>query len=79
MKRRRSLSCSPSACTSFFFLNIQGMKQVLAVAQRIGELQRDCGMAQTAEEFVGQLRFGLTEVVYCWARGLVSGCRLLLD
>lgn len=48
----------------------EGIDQVLAVAQRIGELQRDCGIAQTAEEFVGQLKFGLTEVVYCWARGL---------
>lgn len=42
------------------------------MAQRIGELQRDCGIPQTAEEFVGQFKFGLTEVVYCWARGMVS-------
>lgn len=56
----------------FFLFNIQGINQVLAVAQRIGELQRDCGIPQTAEEFVGQFRFGLTEVVYCWARGMVS-------
>lgn len=41
------------------------------MAQRIGELQRDCGIPQTAEEFVGQFKFGLTEVVYCWARGMV--------
>uniref|UniRef100_A0AAZ3PPF9 SKI2 homolog, superkiller viralicidic activity 2-like n=1 Tax=Oncorhynchus tshawytscha TaxID=74940 RepID=A0AAZ3PPF9_ONCTS len=51
----------------------QGIERVLAVAQRIGELQRDCGITQTAEEFVGQFKFGLTEVVYCWARGMVSG------
>uniref|UniRef100_A0A665VK16 SKI2 homolog, superkiller viralicidic activity 2-like n=1 Tax=Echeneis naucrates TaxID=173247 RepID=A0A665VK16_ECHNA len=44
--------------------------RVLSVAQRIGELQRDCGIPQTAEEFVGQFKFGLTEVVYCWARGM---------
>lgn len=50
----------------------QGIERVLSVAQRIGELQRDCGIPQTAEEFVGQLKFGLTEVVYCWARGMVS-------
>uniref|UniRef100_A0A8C8EVE9 SKI2 homolog, superkiller viralicidic activity 2-like n=1 Tax=Oncorhynchus tshawytscha TaxID=74940 RepID=A0A8C8EVE9_ONCTS len=48
----------------------QGIERVLAVAQRIGELQRDCGITQTAEEFVGQFKFGLTEVVYCWARGM---------
>lgn len=48
----------------------ESIKQVLAVAQRIGELQRDCGIGQSVEDFVGQLRFGLTEVVYCWARGM---------
>ncbi|KAF3707271.1 Helicase SKI2W [Channa argus] len=46
------------------------ISRVLSVAQRIGELQRDCGIPQTAEEFVGQFKFGLTEVVYCWARGM---------
>lgn len=44
---------------------------MLSVAKRIGELQRECEIPQTAEEFVGQFKFGLTEVVYCWARGMV--------
>uniref|UniRef100_A0A671QXI1 Helicase SKI2W-like n=1 Tax=Sinocyclocheilus anshuiensis TaxID=1608454 RepID=A0A671QXI1_9TELE len=48
----------------------EGINQVLSVAQRIGELQMDCGIAQTAEDFVAQFKFGLTEVVYCWARGM---------
>uniref|UniRef100_A0A3B4B4K5 Uncharacterized protein n=1 Tax=Periophthalmus magnuspinnatus TaxID=409849 RepID=A0A3B4B4K5_9GOBI len=48
----------------------EGIERVLAVAKRIGELQMDCGIPQTAEEFVGQFKFGLTEVVYCWARGM---------
>ncbi|XP_052441008.1 helicase SKI2W-like isoform X2 [Carassius gibelio] len=48
----------------------EGINQVLSVAQRIGELQRDCGIPQTAEDFVAQFKFGLTEVVYCWARGM---------
>ncbi|XP_061521244.1 helicase SKI2W [Phycodurus eques] len=48
----------------------EGIARVVSVAQRIGELQRDCGLPQTAEEFVGQFKFGLTEVVYCWARGM---------
>jgi len=52
----------------FFF---QGIDRVLSVAKRIGELQRDCEIPQSAEEFVGQFKFGLTEVVYCWARGMV--------
>uniref|UniRef100_A0A8C2DYD2 SKI2 homolog, superkiller viralicidic activity 2-like n=1 Tax=Cyprinus carpio TaxID=7962 RepID=A0A8C2DYD2_CYPCA len=50
----------------------EGINQVLNVAQRIGELQRECGIPQTAEDFVAQFKFGLTEVVYCWARGMVS-------
>uniref|UniRef100_A0A3Q3J8R8 SKI2 homolog, superkiller viralicidic activity 2-like n=1 Tax=Monopterus albus TaxID=43700 RepID=A0A3Q3J8R8_MONAL len=53
-----------------FTQNTQSIDRVLSVAQRIGELQRDCGIPQTAEEFVGQFKFGLTEVVYCWARGM---------
>uniref|UniRef100_A0A1A8F6F3 Superkiller viralicidic activity 2 (S. cerevisiae homolog)-like n=3 Tax=Nothobranchius korthausae TaxID=1143690 RepID=A0A1A8F6F3_9TELE len=48
----------------------EGIDRVLSVAQRIGELQRDCGIPQTAEEFIAQFKFGLTEVVYCWARGM---------
>ncbi|XP_056287810.1 helicase SKI2W [Pseudoliparis swirei] len=47
-----------------------GINRVLSVAKRIGELQRDCEIPQTVEEFVGQFKFGLTEVVYCWARGM---------
>lgn len=48
----------------------ESIDRVLCVAQRIGDLQRDCGIAQTAEDFVAQFKFGLTEVVYCWARGM---------
>uniref|UniRef100_A0A8C7X4H9 SKI2 subunit of superkiller complex n=1 Tax=Oryzias sinensis TaxID=183150 RepID=A0A8C7X4H9_9TELE len=48
----------------------ESIERVLSVARRIGELQRECGIPQTAEEFVGQFKFGLTEVVYCWARGM---------
>ncbi|XP_018610003.1 superkiller complex protein 2 [Scleropages formosus] len=48
----------------------EAIDRVLSVAQRIGELQRDCGLAQSAEDFVAQFKFGLTEVVYCWARGM---------
>lgn len=31
-----------------------------------------CGLNQTVEEYVGELNFGLVEVVYEWARGMVS-------
>lgn len=75
-KKLKSLSCNLHLpiciSTSLGLIFLQGINQVLSVAQRIGELQRDCGIPQTAEEFVGQFKFGLTEVVYCWARGMVS-------
>ncbi|MFT7811344.1 helicase SKI2W [Arapaima gigas] len=48
----------------------EAIDRVLSVAGRIGELQRDCGLAQSAEDYVAQFKFGLTEVVYCWARGM---------
>lgn len=51
---------------------MQGMERVQSVAKRIGEVQVACGLNQTVEEFVGELNFGLVEVVYEWARGMVS-------
>ncbi|XP_019571079.2 superkiller complex protein 2 [Rhinolophus sinicus] len=48
----------------------QGLERVRAVAKRIGEVQEACGLNQTVEEFVGELNFGLVEVVYEWARGM---------
>uniref|UniRef100_A0A2K5QMN5 Superkiller complex protein 2 n=1 Tax=Cebus imitator TaxID=2715852 RepID=A0A2K5QMN5_CEBIM len=48
----------------------QGIERVRAVAKRIGEVQVACGLNQTVEEFVGELNFGLVEVVYEWARGM---------
>ncbi|EPY85403.1 helicase SKI2W [Camelus ferus] len=48
----------------------QGVECVQAVAKRIGEVQVACGLNQTVEEFVGELNFGLVEVVYEWARGM---------
>lgn len=48
----------------------QGVERVQAVAKRIAEVQVACGLNQTVEEFVGELNFGLVEVVYEWARGM---------
>lgn len=48
------------------------MERVRTVAKWIGEVQAACGLNQTVEEFVGELNFGLVEVVYEWARGMVS-------
>ncbi|MBN3308147.1 SKIV2 Helicase, partial [Amia calva] len=48
----------------------EGVQRVLGVAKRIAELQRECGLSESVEDYVGQYKFGLTEVVYCWARGM---------
>lgn len=47
------------------------MERVRAVAERVGRLQQECGLSQGLEEFVDQFGFGLVEVVYEWARGMV--------
>lgn len=47
----------------------KGMEQILAVAERLGRLQEQWGLPQSAEDFVGQLGFGMVEVVYEWACG----------
>lgn len=65
----------PSAGRCLFLIRpscLQGVERVKAVAKRIGEVQVACGLNQTVEEFVGELNFGLVEVVYEWARGMVS-------
>ncbi|XP_041081672.1 helicase SKI2W [Polyodon spathula] len=48
----------------------QGVQRIVSVAERIATLQRDCGMNESVEDFVAQFKFGLLEVVHCWARGL---------
>ncbi|XP_041481057.1 helicase SKI2W-like [Lytechinus variegatus] len=47
-----------------------GVKRIKEEALRIGVLQHSCGVQMPAEDFVEQYRFGLTEVVYQWAKGL---------
>ncbi|XP_071485976.1 superkiller complex protein 2-like [Diadema antillarum] len=48
----------------------EGVKQIQTVAMTIGELQYQCGVKIPAEDFVEQYRFGLTQVVFEWARGM---------
>ncbi len=48
----------------------EGLERVKECAHIIGEAQRECGMKQPVLEYVEQFNFGLTEVVYEWARGM---------
>ncbi|KAM4018920.1 superkiller complex protein 2 [Anomaloglossus baeobatrachus] len=47
-----------------------GVKKVRELAERLALVQRECGLKETVEDFVAQYKFGLTEVVYEWARGM---------
>lgn len=50
----------------------KGKEIVLTYARKIAQLQVDCGLAISVEDYANNLKFGLVEVVYEWARGLVS-------
>ncbi|XP_078061704.1 superkiller complex protein 2-like, partial [Mustelus asterias] len=48
----------------------KGIERIRGVAERIATLQRECNLQESIEDFVDQLKFGLVEVVYEWAKGL---------
>lgn len=48
----------------------KGKEVVLEYARKVAQLQVDCGLAISVEDYANSLRFGLVEVVYEWARGL---------
>lgn len=50
----------------------KGKGIVLSYAKKLAELQAECGLSISVEDYVGSFRFGLVEVVYEWAKGLVS-------
>ncbi|KAI9484026.1 MAG: NUC185 domain-containing protein [Benjaminiella poitrasii] len=49
---------------------VKGKEVILTYARKIAELQVECGLQISVEDYVGGLKFGLVEVVYEWARGL---------
>jgi antiviral helicase SKI2 len=49
----------------------QGRDAILAISERVGRLQDSHKVV--AAEFQSSLKFGLVEVVYEWAKGMVSG------
>ncbi|KAG1176306.1 hypothetical protein G6F70_005554 [Rhizopus microsporus] len=49
---------------------IKGKEIVLTYARKLAELQAECGLAISVEDYVASFRFELVEVVYEWARGL---------
>ena len=45
---------------------------MIVKATELAETERQFGMDVSAEDAVRDLKFGLVEVVYEWARGMVS-------
>jgi len=40
------------------------------MAEQIADLQSECGLSTSVQEFKEQYRFGLVEAVFEWARGM---------
>ena len=54
-----------------YSIYLQAREGFLNIASRIGQLQRDCGVPIPVDDYVEQFHFGLMEVVFEWARGMV--------
>ncbi|CAG8516159.1 9016_t:CDS:10, partial [Ambispora leptoticha] len=48
----------------------KGKTIILDIVEKIGEVQRECGLPISVDEYLGSFKFGLVEVVYEWARGM---------
>ena len=44
----------------------------MTVAKEVARMERQCGLDVTDEDALRELKFGLTEVVYEWAKGEVQ-------
>jgi antiviral helicase SKI2 len=47
-----------------------GIEEIIEATKRVTSIQIACGVSITQEEAIGNLKFGLVEVVYEWGRGL---------
>uniref|UniRef100_A0A1X7UQJ2 ATP-dependent RNA helicase Ski2/MTR4 C-terminal domain-containing protein n=1 Tax=Amphimedon queenslandica TaxID=400682 RepID=A0A1X7UQJ2_AMPQE len=47
----------------------QGMDHILSVAKEIAEVEISFGLQASVEDYQREFKFGLTEVVYQWAKG----------
>ncbi|RKO93308.1 NUC185 domain-containing protein, partial [Blyttiomyces helicus] len=48
----------------------KGVAKIKEIALRVADIQQSCGLSVRADDALANLRFGLVEVVYEWARGL---------
>jgi len=70
-----SMVCQEKRCSEPNLIDVlvKGKEEFQRVAREIGEIQKQCGLKEPVEDFVEQFRFGLTEVVYEWAKGTPFG------
>lgn len=61
------------ACVYCF---VKVKKKMEAVAIRLAQLEQNCGVDTSVGEYLKEFHWGLTEVVYEWARQMVSFCAL---
>lgn len=54
---------------------MQGKEAILEVAAQIAQTEREFGIDTSVEDYQKELKFGLVEVVYEWAREMVRICR----
>ena len=52
------------------FYNLKGVAMIKKKAKDLAQIQIDCGMSLTEEEYVASFRHGLVQVVYEWSRGM---------
>lgn len=55
----------------------KGKDVIIKFAEQIAEKQLSCGVEISKEDYVNGFKFGMVEVVYEWARGMVSGSYVL--
>uniref|UniRef100_UPI00358F66F8 superkiller complex protein 2 isoform X2 n=1 Tax=Myxine glutinosa TaxID=7769 RepID=UPI00358F66F8 len=48
----------------------KGVDRLRKLAEHIAVVQRECGLAESVEDYVHQFKFGLIEVVFEWANGV---------
>ncbi|CAG8573200.1 50_t:CDS:10, partial [Diversispora eburnea] len=48
----------------------EGIAEIIAVAERVGSIQKDSKLDIDSEKYIQSLRFGLVNVVYEWAEGV---------
>lgn len=56
---------------------LQGKEAILDVAAQIAQTERQFGIDTSVEDYQKELKFGLVEVVYEWAREMVRICRYM--